>query len=138
MDIGDIMTVLDGMETNLVSFAVGDAALDAAAGQPHREAENVMIAAIRTLRAGRAAKLRGEDNQRFIEQAAALQILEQPGDGLIYLQAVVGVVGPQPAVSVPHPRAAGPVLNLDETHAALHQSARRQQLHPKIARLRPI
>src|SRR6185437_2628510 len=138
VDIGDVVAVLDRVETDFVGLAVGDAALDAAAGQPHREAVNVMIAAIRTLRAGCTAKLRTEDDERFVQQTAALQILEQPRDRLIHLQTVAGMVGTQTAVRVPDAGAAGTVLNLDETHAALHQATRGQQLHPKIARLRSI
>src|SRR5262245_3073345 len=45
VDVGDVVTVLGGMEADLIGGAVDDAALDAAAGQPHAEAVGVMIAA---------------------------------------------------------------------------------------------
>jgi hypothetical protein len=57
VDVGDVVAVLDGVEAELVGGAVGDAALDPAAGQPDSEAERVVVAAGRALGAGRAAEL---------------------------------------------------------------------------------
>src|SRR5437660_220209 len=76
VDVGDVVSVLGGVEAQLVGAAVDDAALDAAAGQLHREAVNVVIAAVGTLRARRAAELRGEDHERRIEQAAAFEVFQ--------------------------------------------------------------
>ena len=50
VDVGDVVAVLDGVEAELVGGAVGDAALDAAAGQPDREAVGVVVAAVGALR----------------------------------------------------------------------------------------
>ena len=82
VDVGDVVAVLDGVEADLVGRAVDDAALDAAAGHPDREAVDVVVAAVGALRAGRAAELGGEDHERLVEQAAPLQVLEQAGDRL--------------------------------------------------------
>ena len=42
--VGDIVRVFDGIEAQFVGRSMSDAALDAAAGQPAREALRVMIA----------------------------------------------------------------------------------------------
>ena len=75
VDVGDVVAVLDGVEAELVGRAVDDAALDAAAGQPDREAVGVVVAAVAALRPGRAAELGRPDDQRLVEQAALLQVL---------------------------------------------------------------
>src|SRR3712207_8006198 len=48
------------------------------------EAERVVVAAVGALREGRAAELAAPDDERLVEQAAALEVLEQAGDRLIY------------------------------------------------------
>ena len=75
----------DRMKAEFVGGAVDVAALDAAAGQPHREAVMVVVAAVdlARVRAGRgqfhrrrAAKFAAPDDQRLVEQAALLQVLQ--------------------------------------------------------------
>ena len=85
MDVGDVVPVLDGVETELVGRAVNDAAPDAAAGEPDAEAVDVVVAAVTALRARGAAELGGEDHERVIQQAALFQILQQAADGAVYL-----------------------------------------------------
>ena len=46
MQVVDVDAVLDGVEAELVGLAEGEARLDAAAGQPHREAVDVVVAAV--------------------------------------------------------------------------------------------
>ena len=104
VDVGDVVAVFDGVEAELVGRAVGDAPLDAAAGHPDREAERMVVAAVGSLRAGRAAELGRPDDDRLVEQAALLQIGQQPGDRLVDLGALRGVILPQVAVGVPAPR----------------------------------
>ena len=72
-----------------------DAALDAAAGHPDGEAERMMVAAVGAFGAGRAAELGGPHDERFVEQAALLEVVEQAGDRLVDLGAVGGVVAVQ-------------------------------------------
>ena len=71
--------------------ADADAALDAAAGQPHREAVGVVVAAraLGVLGGRLAAELAAPDDQRLVQQAAALQVLEQAGDRLVGAAGVV-------------------------------------------------
>src|SRR5262245_44527258 len=45
VDVGYVVAVLDSVEADLVSGAMYDAALEAAARHPHREAVDVMVAA---------------------------------------------------------------------------------------------
>ena len=85
VDVGDVMPVLDGVEAEFVGRAVDDAALDAAAGQPDREAVGVVVAAVGALRTRGAAELGGPDHERVVEQAAVLEVVEQAGDGLVDL-----------------------------------------------------
>ena len=44
--IVDVHAIFDGLETEFVSSAINLSALDAAAGQPHREAPVIVIPAI--------------------------------------------------------------------------------------------
>lgn len=75
VDVGDVVSVLDGVETELVGCAMNDAPLDTAAGHPGGEAEGVVVAAVAVLRAGGAAELGRPDNEGVIEQATTLEIL---------------------------------------------------------------
>ena len=54
VQVVDVDPVLDGLQAELVGRAVDHAALDAAAGQPHREAQAVVVAALRPF-GGRAS-----------------------------------------------------------------------------------
>src|SRR5262249_42549897 len=102
----------------------GLAALDAAASQPGRETARAVIAPLAILAGRRAAKLAGPDDERFVEQAAALEIGEQRGNRLIGFSAVqlVGLVelalGVPVLVLVPATR-----VDLHEAHATLHEPA---------------
>ena len=66
VDVGDVVRILDGVKTQFIGCAVSDAAFNAAAGQPAGETLRVMVAA-GALRAGRAAELGAEDDQRAIQ-----------------------------------------------------------------------
>ena len=70
MNVGDVVPILDRVEAELVGRPVGDAAADAAAGQPGAEAIRVMVAAV-ALRAGRAAELGAPDDQRVVAAGRA-------------------------------------------------------------------
>ena len=79
----------------VVGLAVAHARLDAAAGQPDGEAARMMIAAVVVCRQlalaiDRAAELAAPDDQRVVQQAALLQILNQRRRRLI------GVAGTEP------------------------------------------
>ena len=99
--------------------------LDAAAGHPHGEAVGVVVAAVAFLRHRRAAELAAPDDQGLVEQAAALQVLEQAGDRLVH-RAAESWRGCLSMSAVGVPLAAGAAVELDEPHAALDQAAGQQ------------
>ena len=76
VDVGDVVAVFDGVEAELVGFAVGDAAFDAAAGHPDGEAVGVVVASVAALGAGGSAELGGPDDEGFVEQAALFQVFD--------------------------------------------------------------
>ena len=77
--------ILNGMEAEFIGRAVGDSAPDAPSGEPGAKSLGVVIAAI-SLSTGRAAKFRTPDDERLVEQAALLEVLDQAGDGQIDLR----------------------------------------------------
>src|SRR5688572_28454506 len=113
--------MLDGMETELVGGAVGDAPLVATAGQPGTEAVGMMVAAVR-VRAATAAVFGAEDDPRLLQQAAALEVLEQAGDGQIHLLGEARVVALDGRVRVPRAAASAAVKHLPKAHAALNHA----------------
>src|SRR5262249_54108668 len=105
-------------------LAEGDAALDAAAGEPDREAARVVVAAVvggrqRALAVNGAAELAAPDNQRVLEQAPLLEILDESRRGAIGVGTLAGDLLGQTRVLVP-----AAVEELDEADAALGQAAR--------------
>ncbi len=138
VDVGHVVPILDGVESDLVGRSVHDSPFQPSAGHPDREAEDVMISSVRTLRTGGAAELGGEHDQRLVEQAAAVEILQQSADRLIHGQGVFGMVLLESAVRVPSSGTTGSVLDLDEPDAPFDEPPRGQQLHPKIATVRLI
>ncbi len=88
----------------------------------------MVVPAVASLRARGAAKFGGEDDEGFLQQTVAGQIFEQGPDGLVHREGEFGMVGLEPAVGIPRPGSAAPMLNLDETHAPLHEPAGGQKL----------
>jgi len=76
VDVGHVVPIFDGVKTERVGGAVGDAAFEPAAGHHHRESERVMVAPVAALRAGRAAEFGADHHQRFIQHAALFQVLQ--------------------------------------------------------------
>ena len=102
----------------------------------------MVVAAVLALGAGGSAELAAPDDQRLFEQAALLQVGEQPGDRQVGLLAARAGAGGVVGVSVP--RLAGHE-ELDEPDAALdqppgHQAARsvgpRDRVVEAVERLR--
>src|SRR5439155_10871962 len=101
VQVGDVVTTVDRVEAQLVGGAVGHAALDAAAGQPGGEAVGMMIAAVAPLGAGGAAEFRAPNHERFVEQPALLEVLEEAANRLIDLAAQGRVAALEIAVRIP-------------------------------------
>src|SRR6185437_16005904 len=83
VDVVDVDLILDGVEAELVGRAEGEARLDAAAGHEHAEAVGVMVAAVLPLGHGGAAEFAAPDDEGPFEQAAALEVLDERGDGAV-------------------------------------------------------
>ena len=85
MQIVHMDFLLDGLEAEFVSRAVNISATDAAACQPRREAVMVVVAAVNLAFVGsrrrqfdsrRSAELAAADDERLLQQATLLEILQ--------------------------------------------------------------
>src|SRR5688572_8419697 len=94
-----------------------------------------MVAAVGAFGAGGAAELGAPDDQGLVEHPAALQVLQQAGDGLVGFLAEFRVAVLQVAVGVPGAGAAvAAVVDLDEADAALGEAPRGEALAAELAR----
>ncbi|GIT31259.1 MAG: hypothetical protein Ct9H300mP1_33050 [Planctomycetaceae bacterium] len=73
----------------------------------------MMVPAV-ALGPGRASELGAEDDQRPLEHATPLEILEQPGDRLVNLGCLAIVAFLDFVVSVPLPGTSGPMVQLNK------------------------
>ena len=103
VEVGDMATVVDGIETELVGRSNGLAALDPRTGQPHCETVGIVIAAgLVDSFAGRSpAELAAPDDQCLIPQSRSFQVGEQRGDRLIRLAGMGRVVLDAVGMAVP-------------------------------------
>lgn len=92
MDIGDVVTIFDSVESQLVRRTMLHAALDAASCQPGAEPLRMVIAS-GILSTRGPAELGSEHDQRVLEKPALLQILQESCDRLVDLRGEFGVVG---------------------------------------------
>src|SRR5438132_13107791 len=116
MDVCHVVPVLDGMESDLISAAVNDAAFDSAASHPRRKTEGMMVAAVGVLGPGRSAEFGCPNHDGFVEQSALPQILQQTGDRFINLGSQLAVILLEVLVRIPGV-AGATVIHLHETHA---------------------
>lgn len=126
MNVGDVVPILNGVETEFVRGSVDCSALDSASSHPDGKAEVVMTSTVGTLAAGSPPEFRAPDHKRFVEKTTLLEILQETRDGLVDLPAILGVICLQVAVSIPGSRSATAVINLHKPHAAFDQSSRGQ------------
>src|SRR5947209_9193704 len=126
VEVGDIVGVFNGVESDFVGGAMGDAAFDTAAGEEGTEALGVVIAAgflAGAFGSRGAAELGAENDKRFVEESTALEIGDEAGDGLIHLGRELAVIFLDVLMRVPCAAFATAVEKLDETHAALNEAA---------------
>src|SRR5271168_2167151 len=88
VEVVNVYAVAGHVVAVVVGLAVGDSWTNAAAGQPHRKAAWMMVAAEirggqRPLAIGRTAKPTPPDNQRVVQQTAPLQIGDECRTGPI-------------------------------------------------------
>src|SRR5439155_25305490 len=116
-------------------LAIDGAALRAAARHPPREAARMVVAPVvllrqAALRVDRPAELAAPDDQRVVEHPALLEVLEEPGAGLVHVLALRRHPAPEVAVMVPLV-----VVNLHEPDPALDEAARHEHRVGEAARL---
>src|SRR5687767_753763 len=104
---------------------MGNSAFDAPAGQECAEALRVMIAA-GAFSAGGSAEFGAPDDEGVLEQAALLEVFDQPGDGAIDLRGQLAVIPLDLRMRIPRAALAAAVEELDEAHAALDETASRE------------
>ena len=79
VQVGGVHSALDGVDAVLVGGAVAETVLDAGAGEPHRVAGDVVVAAVDALGGRHAAELAAEEHERLVEQAAPFEVGQQGG-----------------------------------------------------------
>src|SRR5689334_22572686 len=128
----DVDGPLDGAEADFVGGTDDRSGFAPAAGDPHREAPWIVIAARPFFVERSAAKLSAPDHQRLFEHAALLEVRQQSCNRLVAGAAVPGVIAFDVAVGVPPGVAAA--IELDEAHAALDHSASQQAVGADLLR----
>ena len=123
------------LEAELVGGSMDMAGLHAAAGHPHGEAVVVVVAAVDLALIGArggqfdgrgAAELAAPDDERLVEQAAALEVGQQGGDGLVGFAGEASVLHFEVVMAVPGLSVTVP--ELDEAYAAFGESAGDEEL----------
>src|SRR5262249_13817699 len=98
-------------------------------GQPNGKTFRMMIAAIAPRRMRRAAELAGPEDERFVEQAARFQILDETRNCLIRVERVLLVAALEVPMLIPGAVGrAGRASDFDEAHARFDESPRPQTL----------
>ena len=95
MEIAHMNWVFRDVVRKIVGLAVNHPSFGTATRHPHREAARVMIAAIvlmgkATLAVNSAAKLAAPNYQSVLKHASRLEVLNEPGDGLVDILALRG------------------------------------------------
>ena len=104
MKVADVDNVFHRVVAEFVGGAMGDAAFDAAAGEEHRKALDVVIAAwicAATLGHWRASEFAAPNDEGVFEHAATFEILNQRGGRLIAVSATDVHVLLETSVMVP-------------------------------------
>ena len=90
VDVGHVMAVFDGVETQLIGRAVHDPTLHTTAGHPAGEAVRVMVATRATdvlvteLSARRPTKFRPPDDEGFIKHPPLLEVAQKTAHRLVH------------------------------------------------------
>lgn len=117
VEVMDADGILDSGVAEVVGGTVGDAWLDAAAGEEVREALDVVVAAVAALRHRSAAELAAPNDESVIEHAALFEIGDEGGGGTVYFLGLGGNAVFDAAVVIPIA-----VIELDEADATLGEA----------------
>ena len=123
VEVRDVQRVLDDVVAEVVGLAVDTAALGAAASHPHREAARVVVATVvghaeSALAVDRTAEFSAPDDERVVEHAALLEVLDERVAGAVDVLALAGHAVGQVAMVVPVVE-----VDLGEADAAFGQAA---------------
>ena len=113
--IAHVHHVLLGIVAKFVGVSVGDSALDSSARHPDGKAFDVMIPSV-ALSHGGASEFSAPDNERIVEHAPLLEVLDEGGGALVNPFGHSGDRVLDPAVVIP-----SAVVKMNEAHAALGQ-----------------
>src|SRR6516225_9796733 len=83
VEVRDADRVFDRLVTEIVGRAMDVPGLETAAGQPKAEGIAVVVASFAPLRHGQPAEFAGPQNQRAIQEAATLEVLDEPSCGQV-------------------------------------------------------
>ena len=132
LQVIDVDGVADRLPADFVGFAVCVTASETTAGEEHREGGRVVVAscdstASRTIFSQRGtAEFTADDDHRFVEQAALLEVVDQCCNRLINHRGVVGEVASHVAVVIPRGKD-----NVDEPDAAFDHTSGQQAIGGK-------
>ena len=126
MNIGDVMTIFHGMETDFIGRPMRNPPLESRPGHPDRKPEDMMVAAIGTLGAWRATEFAGKNHQRLVQQSAAMQVLQESTDRLVNCQRVGRVVILQATMRILSACSSRTMLDLDEADTPFNKSPGRK------------
>src|SRR6185503_6719475 len=114
---------------------VSDAPFDAAAGEPVRECERIVVATLAALAAGHPAKFGRPQNDRVVQHPTHFQILDERRRWFLHAGGHVEMISSEIVVAVPvTPRetVVSPAPGLHETNAPFEQPASDQTAPAKI------
>ncbi len=122
VQVRDMASILDRVETQVVSRSDGLAPLHTGACQPHRESERVVVATrlADAFTRRRAPEFAPPDQERLVPEAGPLQIGDQSRHRLVSLAGVQRMI--PDAVAMPVPRVfkvPATRVELDKPHPAL-------------------
>ena len=129
MEVTDVARIDRREMAELVGLAVAEAGPDAAAGEPVKETEGIVIASNAVLRHRLTAEFATPDDQRVVQKTALFEVGEKAPNRLVDFRRVDPYVQVDVVVRVPRtlPVTATRV-DLYEPNAALDQAPRRQAL----------
>ena len=135
VQIADVMAVYDGFVSEFVCLAVR-ARLHARASEEVSKPFGVMVATLTTtLDHWLAAEFAAPDNERFVEETALFEIAQQGSDRFVNFRAMDAEIFFDAIMGIPVLLlVSAAVINLNETHAALNESARDEALAAERSR----
>src|SRR5579859_6349226 len=131
VEVKDRHRLFGDLVAEIVTLADDLAAWNAGARHPDAEGIRIVVTSDTALGDRHPPELGVPHDERFLQQAATLQIGEQAGDGLIDFRGMLPMIIDDTVVGIPRVHGVIDVRTapqLDETYASLDQSACQQAL----------